>query len=101
MSSAQPLQAVAKEFRGRLRAGELDELWAAFSRLQFGWASTELQVGCWIQIKCSCGLAKPIYGLAFLTSRGPAHSLAGRPRSCRYGWSRATGTSVDAAGVPL
>ncbi|KAI7843592.1 hypothetical protein COHA_002834 [Chlorella ohadii] len=37
--------AVAKEFRGRLKADELDELWAAFSRLQFGWASTELQDG--------------------------------------------------------
>lgn len=40
-----PAQAVAKEFRGRLKADDLDELWAAFSRLQFGWASTELQVG--------------------------------------------------------
>lgn len=42
-------QAVAKEFRGRLKADELDELWAAFSRLQFGWASTELQV--WMELK--------------------------------------------------
>ena len=46
MSPAEPLQAVAREFRGRLKADELDELWAVFSRLQFGWASTELQV-CW------------------------------------------------------
>ena len=33
------------EFKGRLKAAELDELWTHFSRLQFGWASTELQVG--------------------------------------------------------
>lgn len=38
------LQAVAAEFRGKLKAADLDELWTHFSRLQFGWASTELQV---------------------------------------------------------
>ena len=37
------LQAVAAEFKGKLRADDLDALWAHFSRLQFGWASTELQ----------------------------------------------------------
>lgn len=39
-----PLQAVAAEFRGKLRAADLDTLWTHFSSLQFGWASTELQV---------------------------------------------------------
>lgn len=38
-------QAAAAEFRGKLRAADLDALWTRFSRLQFGWASTELQAG--------------------------------------------------------
>lgn len=37
------LQAVAAEFKGQLRAADLDELWTRFSSLQLGWASTELQ----------------------------------------------------------
>lgn len=36
---------MASEFKGKLKAAELDALWTHFSRLQFGWASTELQVG--------------------------------------------------------
>ncbi|PSC71927.1 potassium channel SKOR [Micractinium conductrix] len=35
--------AVSSEFKGKLRPADLDALWTHFSRLQFGWASTELQ----------------------------------------------------------
>lgn len=35
--------AVTSEFNGELKPAELDALWSHFSRLQFGWASAELQ----------------------------------------------------------
>lgn len=56
---------MTSEFNGELKPAELDALWSHFSRLQFGWASAELQVWAVAALRCCLfGLPIPAISIA-------------------------------------